>query len=183
MEPLTLRQELNKMPSIKAMDPLFRIRRHRLPVRMKAELDDIEKKLAVEDSFIAYCTKGNPRNGSDESTSSASVNDESDSSRLEGCDSNEILVDSPNATKTRKLNDEDLGITNLYVSGEVLAVKLSTLCSDPASKLAQNLSDKNGVLPVGRFFSIGFCPPVGGATVPGEGEVCCFSNDQKCMQH
>jgi len=109
---------------------------------MKAALDGIEKKLAVEESFVASFTKGNPRNGSDENTSSGSLNDESDSSRLEGCESDKILVDIPNATKKRKLHDEDFSIMNLYVSGEVLAVKMSTLCSDPASKLAQNLSDK-----------------------------------------
>ena len=108
----------------------------------KAEFDETEKKLAVEDSFFAFFTKGNPRNGSDESPPSGSANDESDSSRLEGCNSDEILVVRPNATKKRGLNEEDLGIMNLYVNGEVLAVKISTLCSDPASKLAQNLTDK-----------------------------------------
>jgi len=56
-------------------------------------------------------------------------------------------VDIPKDIKKRKLHDEDLGImVNLYGSGEVLAVKLSTLCSNPASKLAQNVSDKAWLL-------------------------------------
>jgi hypothetical protein len=40
-----------------------------------------------------------------------------------------------------KVSDADLGIMNLYINGEVLAVKRSTLCFDPQSKLAQDFSD------------------------------------------
>ena len=40
-------------------------------------------------------------------------------------------MDIPKDIKKRKLHDEDLGImVNLYGSGEVLAVKLSTLASE-----------------------------------------------------
>jgi len=92
---------------------------------MKQELDTIEKALENEESFVAFFTKDH--NDGDTST------DESDISVSTSHKSDEIKSPLSN------------GIITLYLNGDIVAYKLSTLCVDMTSKLAQDLSNKSWV--------------------------------------
>ena len=94
-------------------------------VKMKQELDTIEKALENEESFVAFFTKDH--NDGDTST------DESDISVSTSHKSDEIKSPLSN------------GIITLYLNGDIVAYKLSTLCVDMTSKLAQDLSNKSWV--------------------------------------
>jgi hypothetical protein len=93
--------------------------------KMKQELDTIEKALENEESFVAFFTKDHNDGDSatDESDISVSTSHKSDESK------------SPSSN----------GIITLYLNGDIVAYRVSTLCGDMTSKLAQDLSDKSWV--------------------------------------
>eukprot|EP00979_Chaetoceros_neogracilis_P003668 scaffold652_cov188-Chaetoceros_neogracile.AAC.14 len=103
-------------------------------VKMKQELDTIEKALENEESFVAFFTKDH--NDGDSAT------DESRSSEISLSTSHKSddLCSKPES-KSPVRN----GIITLYLNGDIVAYKVSTLCRDMTSKLAQDLSDKSWV--------------------------------------
>lgn len=124
---------------------------------MKLELDAVEKKLESEESFVAFftCTKANNQSISDNSssvigsgeligsnilvdTSSLSTTTSNDSrrtTRTEDTHSQHLAGDD------RNLVTENSGLINLYVNGEILVYKTSSITADKKSKLSQNLTN------------------------------------------
>jgi hypothetical protein len=102
--------------------------------KMKQELDTIEKALENEESFVALFTKDH--NDGDSAT------DESLSSEISFSTSHKSddLCSQPES-KSPVSND----IITLYLNGDIVAYRVSTLCGDMTSKLAQDLSDKSWV--------------------------------------
>lgn len=100
-----------------------------LVATMTDELDKIEKRLEAEESFVASFTTTVKNKGS---SSLGSWKSSVDGSFV--LDNVGGLGDHP--------SDLDLGVINLYTNGSIITCKLSTLCADPASKLAQDLSDE-----------------------------------------
>jgi|AntRauTorckE5430_2_1112549.scaffolds.fasta_scaffold04752_1 hypothetical protein len=94
-------------------------------VKMKQELDTIEKALENEETFVAFFTKDH--NDGDTST------DEGDISFSTSHKSDE--------SKSPASND----IISLYLNGDIVAYRVRTLCGDMTSKLAQDLSNKSWV--------------------------------------
>jgi hypothetical protein len=99
----------------------------------KSELDKMEKKLEEEESFIAYFIKGihDKQEGIYHKTDDSIVSEEMDDWTMDK---------TPSIAKT--LSDSEFGIMNLYVNGEIIAVKHSTLCFDLESKLARDFSNE-----------------------------------------
>ena len=99
----------------------------------ESELDNMEKKLEEEESFVAYFMKGinDKQEGIHHKTAASIVSEEMDDWTMDK---------TPSIAET--LSDSEFGIMNLYVNGEVIAVKHSTLCFDLESKLAQDFSNE-----------------------------------------
>jgi hypothetical protein len=102
--------------------------------KMKQELDTIQKALENEESFVTFFTKDH--NDEDSATDESFSSDISFSTSHKSDD----LCSKPEC-KSPMSN----GIITLYLNGDIVAYKLSTLCGDMTSKLAQDLSDKSWV--------------------------------------
>ena len=98
---------------------------------MKRKLDEMEQKLEAEESFVASFTKG----ANKDSTLSSDHSSQSSYDILQPFE--HVSVDS----KQQEPSDTDLGIISLYVNGNIIKSKISTLCVDTTSKLAQDLTN------------------------------------------
>ena len=105
---------------------------------MTRKLDEMEQKLEADESFVARFTN----NASDvniciaEDSTCSSFYDHSSHS------SDDILQPFEHVSVDPKQpSDTNLGIISLYVNGHIIKSKLSTLCIDPTSKLAQDLTN------------------------------------------
>jgi hypothetical protein len=98
----------------------------------KFKLDETEKKIEVEESFVSYFTK--------EQSSTRSYCEKASNETEENDDWTFDKTPS-----VEKISNVDLGILNIYINGEKIVVKRSTLCFDPDSKLAQHFSDDDWV--------------------------------------
>eukprot|EP00979_Chaetoceros_neogracilis_P012637 scaffold3389_cov188-Chaetoceros_neogracile.AAC.12 len=103
-------------------------------VKMKQELDTIEKALENEESFVAFFTKDH--NDGDTATDESFSGDISFSTSHK---SDNLCSKPDSMTPARN------GIINLYLNGDIVACRVCTLCGDMTSKLAQDLSDKSWV--------------------------------------
>ena len=104
---------------------------------MKIELDSMEKAVEAEEQFVEhFIEQGSVWTSCHAKVPSSGISvDSEDYSSMSSFNSARLI--SPNVF------DEDLGILNLLVCGEMLVAKQSTLCLDPKSKLTENFtSDK-----------------------------------------
>lgn len=97
---------------------------------MKRKLDEMEQKLEAEESFVASFTKGANKDSTSNSDHSSQQSSYDILHPFE-----HMSVDS------KQPIDTDLGIISLYVNGNIIKSKISTLCVDPTSKLAQDLTN------------------------------------------
>ena len=98
---------------------------------MKRKLDEMEQKLEAEESFVASFIKG----ANKDSTSNSDDSSQQSSHDILHPFEHSMSVDS------KQPSDTDLGIISLYVNGNIIKSKISTLCVDPTSKLAQDLTN------------------------------------------
>jgi hypothetical protein len=98
---------------------------------MRRKLDEMEQKLEAEESCVASFTKG----ANKDSTLSSDHSSQSSYDILQPFE--HVSVDS----KQQEPSDTDLGIISLYVNGNIIKSKISTLCVDTTSKLAQDLTN------------------------------------------
>jgi hypothetical protein len=102
--------------------------------KLEQELDTIEKALENEESFVAFFTKDH--NDGDSATDESVSSDISFSTSHKSDDL---------CSKLDSKSPMSNGIITLYLNGDIVAYRVSTLCGDMTSKLAQDLTDKSWV--------------------------------------
>ena len=107
--------------------------------KFEEEIDDMEKQVEAEESFVKYftfdCDEISQVEDSGSESSFSHVSNESNEKASE-------VSKSAGISLTKCQSDEDKGIMNLLIGSEIVAVKTSTLCLYPDSKLAKLFSDE-----------------------------------------
>jgi hypothetical protein len=107
--------------------------------KFEVEIDDMEKQVEAEESFVKYftvdCDEISQVEDSGSESSFSHVSSESNGKASE-------VSKSAGITHIKSRCDEDKGIMNLLIGSEIVAVKTSTLCLYPDSKLAKLFTDE-----------------------------------------